>query len=295
MEYGFVFGGGGAKAYGQVGALTEILKRGYKPSYLAGTSMGAVNAVLLGAGFTIEEIYDFFKKHNAFDFFKMGLHRDYVLDNEKLGDLIQKYCSERGYKNLEDLPIKTAICVTDDKTNKPVFLTKGSIKEAVMATTAALYSKPLTVTDEVIKKQVCEQTNQEYVKGMHMVIKDGCYTINVPYEALDLLRDNLNGEKYFDICFDIGPIYKPTAIPGLNPFNRQILKVDRKRKEIFEETRNGVYLDLECGCTQTDFNKIMLNRGYNKGQAIVQKRYSGGLPRLEVDEAEFDDDDELID
>ena len=63
MEYSFVLGGGGAKSFPQLGAMDKLLKEGITPTYLAGTSMGAVNAVLFAAGMTIDDLYEFYATH----------------------------------------------------------------------------------------------------------------------------------------------------------------------------------------------------------------------------------------
>ena len=56
---GYALGGGGAKGFAQLGALLELEKLNIKPDYLAGTSAGGMNAILLAAGYTTNEIIDF--------------------------------------------------------------------------------------------------------------------------------------------------------------------------------------------------------------------------------------------
>ena len=54
--YDLVFKGGGAKGNAFVGALQEFYKAGHRHRRLIGTSAGAITAVLLGAGYTPEEL-----------------------------------------------------------------------------------------------------------------------------------------------------------------------------------------------------------------------------------------------
>lgn len=51
-----VFEGGGVKAVALIGALSVLEERGFEPQHIAGTSGGAVVAVLLAAGFTAGEM-----------------------------------------------------------------------------------------------------------------------------------------------------------------------------------------------------------------------------------------------
>jgi NTE family protein len=58
MEFDLVFEGGGAKGMVFVGAMEEFFQRGHTPGRLMGTSAGAINAALMAAGYTPEEMLD---------------------------------------------------------------------------------------------------------------------------------------------------------------------------------------------------------------------------------------------
>ncbi len=55
-----VFEGGGVKGLGLVGALSVLEERGYEPQSVAGSSAGALLAVLLGAGYKAAELREIF-------------------------------------------------------------------------------------------------------------------------------------------------------------------------------------------------------------------------------------------
>lgn len=55
-----VFEGGGVKGLGLVGALSVLEERGYEPQRIAGSSAGALLAVLLAAGYTAAELCEIF-------------------------------------------------------------------------------------------------------------------------------------------------------------------------------------------------------------------------------------------
>lgn len=147
VKYGFALGGGGTRAYSQIGAMAYLEEKGIKPTFISGTSMGAIHALLLGMGFNVQGICDFYRNKSAFSLFELSIGKNYLISNKKLGRVIKKICEAKGFKNLEDLPIKTAICVTDAKTNQPVFLSKGDIVEAILATTATYQTQMFDVQD----------------------------------------------------------------------------------------------------------------------------------------------------
>ena len=60
VEYGFALGGGGTRAYSQIGAMAYLEEKGIKPTFISGTSMGAIHALLLGMGFNAQGICDFY-------------------------------------------------------------------------------------------------------------------------------------------------------------------------------------------------------------------------------------------
>ena len=53
-----VFEGGGVKGIGLAGAFELLEERGYRPQNVAGTSAGAINAALVAAGYTSQELRD---------------------------------------------------------------------------------------------------------------------------------------------------------------------------------------------------------------------------------------------
>lgn len=60
-----IFEGGGAKGYAHIGALKSAEERGIEIAAVAGTSIGAVIACLIGAGFKADELYSLDDAGNA--------------------------------------------------------------------------------------------------------------------------------------------------------------------------------------------------------------------------------------
>lgn len=250
---GYALGGGGAKGFTQLGALIELEKLNIKPDYLAGTSAGGMHAILLGAGYTPQEIIEFFSTTPLLKMFYPKLSRHGIVTNKGAGKIIQKMCSDKGYNNLEDLPIPVYVTATDSKTNKPVIIKTGSIEDAVCATTATIFLEHRKMPDGTL-------------------LKDGCYTKNVPFDVLDEIRKDKNIQgKHLDFCFDVIPDYQATLLPMLNSFNKKILKNDRARKAIFETTGKGYYLELPSPLSQMDYNKKALNKAVALGKQVLQQ------------------------
>lgn len=75
--------GGGIKGLAYVGALEVLFANGYSFNWFAGTSAGAITAVLLGAGYSTKELEIILKEKNFNDFRDAGFFK-------KIGNLIRK-------------------------------------------------------------------------------------------------------------------------------------------------------------------------------------------------------------
>jgi Predicted esterase of the alpha-beta hydrolase superfamily len=90
MKADAVFEGGGMRGIGIVGALTYLEAKNYQWQRVAGTSVGAVIAALVAAGYTSEEMKDILSEMDFKDFLdKSGLQR-LPLFGKALGFFIEK-------------------------------------------------------------------------------------------------------------------------------------------------------------------------------------------------------------
>ncbi|MGE3978921.1 MAG: patatin-like phospholipase family protein [Nitrospira sp.] len=69
MPIALVMKGGGVKGLAYVGAIKELIEHGYAFDWYVGTSAGAIAAVLLAAGYTVEELENLLTAKNFQDFF----------------------------------------------------------------------------------------------------------------------------------------------------------------------------------------------------------------------------------
>ncbi len=270
-EYGFALGGGGAKAFAQLGAIKALSEEGILPSYFSGSSMGAVNAILLASGYTLEKVEDFYLQNRIRDFFGLGL---FCFRNDRIGKAVLSMTEKKGYTKLEDLPRKVYIPATVPDINLRIVLRKGCIDQVVMASTSSFLVHPYLVKDISIRRQIIQQSHGIYGKNRFLYLKDSCYSSNVPFELLDLIRSEDKGHQdipHRDIAFDIIPEFKKTHFLPLDRFNKKVLANDLNRKLFFEENEKGLYLSLDFNIAQTDFSVKACQKGFKKSYEYVKR------------------------
>ncbi|BAY46706.1 patatin [Scytonema sp. HK-05] len=113
--------GGGVKGLAYVGALKELLRESYNFNWFIGTSAGAIAAVLLGAGFTLDELTRLLSEKNYRDFLDAKWYQwptnfifyGGLFPGVKFTDWIDKLLAEKlnspGPVKLCDLPYRVTI------------------------------------------------------------------------------------------------------------------------------------------------------------------------------------------
>ena len=160
---GLTLGGGGARGFVQVGALKAFEEMGVTFPLCVGTSAGSIVGALYSAGIKSDEII------RAAEYIDMSdLHGRLLIkpdDPRKIGRMVYNLIGDARFENL---PKKFAAVATDLKTGKQVVLDRGSVIDAISASSAypIVYS-PLK-TD-----------------GMNLV--DGGLTNNIPADVCKML------------------------------------------------------------------------------------------------------------
>lgn len=129
-KIGLALGSGGARGLAHIGVLKVLQKAGIPIDYIAGSSMGSIIGVLysIGSDFAmLEKLAIHLKRKHWIDLTvpKLGF-----VVGDKIKELI-KLLTHR--KNLEDLPIPTAVVATDLIKEERIVFTEGPIQEAVRA------------------------------------------------------------------------------------------------------------------------------------------------------------------
>jgi NTE family protein len=130
-----VLGSGGARGYAHIGAIEELLARGYAIRSVAGASMGALIGGVYVAG-KLDTYRDWVKELQRLDVLRLldwtfrggGLIKgDRIVD--KLRELV-------GEVNIQDLPIPYTAVAVDLQAQREVWFSRGSLFDAIRASIA---------------------------------------------------------------------------------------------------------------------------------------------------------------
>jgi NTE family protein len=134
-QVSLVLSGGGARGIAHIGVIEELEKQGFIIKSIAGTSMGAVVGGIYAAG-KLQEFKNWLYTLDKLEVFKLV---DFTLSSQGLikGDRVFKKMKEFiPDMNIEELKIHYTATATDIINKEEVVFTKGSIYEAIRASTA---------------------------------------------------------------------------------------------------------------------------------------------------------------
>jgi NTE family protein len=135
-----VLSGGGARGLAHVGVLRALAEEGVEPQVLSGTSAGAIVAALYAAGYSADEMLEFFVEKNPFQLSKLALSmKPGIFDTEKVVADFLEYFPENSFEALGK-PIFLA--ATDLVEGRPEILCSGPLIPAILASA----STPLVFT-----------------------------------------------------------------------------------------------------------------------------------------------------
>ena len=123
---------GGPRGFAFIGAIEELLKRGYTISSIAGTSAGSLVGGIYAAG-GLQQFkewlfgLDSLKVVSLMDF---SFSKNYLVKGEKVMEAIKERVPE---VNIEDLPIPFTAIATDLYTGEEVIFREGPLFEAIRA------------------------------------------------------------------------------------------------------------------------------------------------------------------
>lgn len=129
---GLALGGGAVLGAAHVGTLRALDEYNIEIKYIAGTSIGAFVAAFYAFGKSWQDIKEIASELKWLDITSISLSRYGLLSNEKLGELFIEHV---GDKNIEESAIPLALVATDATSGEKVVLTKGSVADAIMAST----------------------------------------------------------------------------------------------------------------------------------------------------------------
>jgi len=134
MNITLALGGGGAKGNSHIGVIRRLQKEGFNIEAVAGTSFGGVVAVFFALGYSPDEIEDMFAELDQKELYGhsesegpslLGLGGATKWLNDTLGD-----------HTFDDLKIPCILTAADLRSASEIFLSEGSLVDAVLATIA---------------------------------------------------------------------------------------------------------------------------------------------------------------
>ena len=246
---GLALGGGGAKGLAHIPMLQTLDRAGVKVKALAGTSIGAIMAVLYAAGKTGDEIYagitdlvtppeswqEVFDAKRLFpwlDYLDLDIGRGSILQVDKFLDDLEEVL---GVSQFEDLAKPLQVVAADFWRREQVVFDSGPIIPAIAASFAIPgVFKPLVQGDQVLV--------------------DGGSVNPLPY---DLLQDKCDLVIAIDVMGqrmpqeDLLPSYSETVFNTFQIAEKSILNAKIKHRP------PDIYIEVEvAGVRVLDFHKV---------------------------------------
>lgn len=126
----WALGGGGARGFAHLGVLKVLQEEGIPVDALAGTSMGAVMAVLFAAGANLKYLAALAAKISWENFIDLRFPRYGLVEGKRITPLIRLLTKR---KSLNELEIPVRVIATDLTTGEEVVFSEGALDLAVRA------------------------------------------------------------------------------------------------------------------------------------------------------------------
>jgi len=132
MNYktGLVLSGGGTRGYAQIGAIKAIEESGIEIDIIAGTSVGAIVAVMLADGYSAEQMYDVFSHYRIMGVSRPVFCRKGLMSLDGLKKPLRKYIQASRF---EELQKPLYVTVTNLSQGKAEYIHEGPLDEMIVA------------------------------------------------------------------------------------------------------------------------------------------------------------------
>ena len=221
-KVGLVLGCGGARGIAHIGVLKVLEREGIKPSFIVGSSIGAVIAGAYALGMTVEEIekvaLGFNNRARIGKMFDISLSKGSLIKGNKIIDFLKELFGEATFA---DVKIPLRIVATDLESGEEVVIKKGSIALAAQASSAipglfppAKYENKYLIDGGIVNPtpiDVAEEMGAEVIVAVDLIMhkridfeKDP-KLINVLLQAYEIVRTQAVVRK-------LEKVYKDTII-----------------------------------------------------------------------------------
>ncbi|HML44116.1 MAG: patatin-like phospholipase family protein [Hyphomicrobium zavarzinii] len=136
LKIGLALGGGAARGWAHIGVLRALRKAGIVPDIIAGTSIGAVVGACDVTGH-LDELENFARelttRRRVLGYLDFNLSGTGLITGHRLGERLHKHL---GDIKIEDLPRRFTAVATEIGTGHEVWLSRGTLVDAVRASYA---------------------------------------------------------------------------------------------------------------------------------------------------------------
>lgn len=140
---GLVLSGGGVRGMAHIGVIKVMEELGISADYVSGTSAGALVGVFYAAGYSADEMLDFFINTPVFKLQNYAYKKPGLVDLEKLIPAFLKYFPDNKFETLKK---KFFVTATDLLRPQGVIFSEGKLIERVLASSAIpLVFSPITM------------------------------------------------------------------------------------------------------------------------------------------------------
>ena len=133
MSTGLVLSGGGFRGIAHIGVIKALEEYGIKPSYIAGTSSGAIIGALYAAGYKYDKIQEILESIHIFSVYKYARNKPGFVDTEKFIDEFARYFPENSFSALK---IPLFVTTTNILSGKLEVFSKGQLIRPILASAA---------------------------------------------------------------------------------------------------------------------------------------------------------------
>lgn len=190
-----VLSSGSARGLAHIGAIEELLSRGYEISSIAGCSMGSLIAGMYASG-RLAEFKEWmktitFKKMFQLADFSLGV--GHIVKGERIIEALEEVAPDI---NIEDLDIPYCAVASDLASGNEVVFTDGSLYHAIRSSISIpLFFRPVIEGKSVMVDGGC--VNPLPLNRVARTPGDILVSVNVsaPYEKNDLSVDTLDGHS----------------------------------------------------------------------------------------------------
>lgn len=132
-EIGLVLSGGGVRAIAHVGLIKVLLENNIVPIRVSGTSGGALVCALYAAGYSPEEMIQFFKQTPLLNISLYARNKPGILDSSKYEKFFKKFFIENSF---EKLKYPLTVTATNLLSGKLEYFNKGELIKPLIASCA---------------------------------------------------------------------------------------------------------------------------------------------------------------